>query len=704
MLTGLLELDLEGLLAGQEFNGTKWDSYVRRIQEKLAGKPKVSGADLMTMCLEALEPENPGVKYIAGHHGGAILPFYEPYTKSRLFGGYIHTPNEQIAGFFDEGFADATGLVGMSVKTSGPGATNGVTDFYDKSMDSLRSVSISGNVPESAAGSKAFQEAPIIDIVKPVAKRTYYVTDPRDIPRVFYESFYFAATGHPGPVWVDVAKSAMIERNSVPPEEINFTYAVEKPSTDSLEEILVKLEVLASKIRDSKRPILYVGGGVKLAGAWSELTNFARKLGIPVTTSIKGKGVFPENDPLSLGMLGMHGTAYANYAIEEADLIINLGARYDDRVTGNPAQWCKQAYHVHIDIDPQGIGPNRLRQPDLTIKFDVKNILRVLNQLANQRPDVKPNLEDWYNALSFLKQEFPLWYGDREKLLRPETNLARKLNNFKSHLPTMYFSFPKFAERVLRSIEDYFKYLSFVSDFKLPNSVFLRRREPTKPQYVTEMIHRETRGIYAVVADVGQHQMWTAQYYLTNDPRNWDTSGGAGTMGSSLAKALGRYFGFKETKNYTPIAVIVGDESFMMNPQVLELYRRLNPNIKAFVIDNKAEDGTPGGMVRQWYRRVHNNTSLPVKGGRDIAKIARGFGVNAINVYRTGDVIPALRKALSHEGPYVVNFRVDPMEDCLPMYPSGGTIDQMITHQNPKPTQEFYRRLKERLSQFYKAA
>jgi len=605
------------IAADKTGNLTDIDTFHLRLSELLKDISEVSGAELMVMSLEALAPENVGVNNIAGHHGGAILPFYEFFTKSELYKGYVHTPNEQIAGFMANGLAIGTGHVGVAVATSGPGATNLVTPFYDSYMDSVPVVYITGNVSTKVANSMAFQEGPITKMVEPVAKATYYVETVEDLPRIIYEAFEVAASGRPGPVWIDVPKDIQI--NKVNPNDIGHASNMKQsPQESSIDSVIVSgLQTLAEKIKDAQRPVLYVGGGVKSAKAWEELREFAYKTGIPVTTTLKGKGTFPETDYLSLGMLGMHGTAYANIAVDEADLVVNIGARFDDRVTGDPMGFAKDAYIVHIDADPRGIGPNGARQPDLTIKSDVKAALQILNAIEIK----KHELSGWYERIGDLKRKFPLDY-----------------------------------DRVSQEL---------------------------KPQYVIEQIYQATKGQHAIVADVGQHQMWAAQYYLADNPLGFNTSGGSGTMGSSLAKAFGEYFARKQLGDETPISVIIGDESFMMNPQVLDTYKRWQPNIKVFIIDNKAPDGTPGGMVHQWYRRVHHNTQHPVREERNLAEIAAGFGVNAIDVTREEEVLPAIKKALGQKGPYVVNFRVDPLEDCLPMIPGGTSVSQMVTYQSP---------------------
>lgn len=627
-----LKLDVNGeslleTMAEEPFKPTGINDFKKRLWRGISSMTEVSGAQLMVASLEALAEENAGIRSIAGHHGGAILPYYEFFTKSPLYSSYVHTPNEQIAGFMAKGLALGTGHVGVASVTSGPGGTNIITPFYDAAMDSVPMVVISGNVATSVKDSMAFQEAPIANMVKPVAKGVHYINKANDIPKILFDAFCRAAYGRPGPIWLDFPKD--IQFGKVPPKEVMQTLENYNPPKDNVIRINGEIDELAKRISNSQRPALYVGGGVKSARAWNELRRLASDLGIPTTTTLMGKGLFPETDKLSLGMLGMHGTAYANYAINEADLLINVGARFDDRVTGNPKTFAKNGYIVHIDVDPRGIGPNGLRNPELTIKADAKNTLMLLNDAGIRARD----LSAWHARIEELKKGIPLDYDHRGELLQGKT----------------------------------------------PELEFM------KPQYAIEMIYRMTGGRHDIVADVGQHQMWAAQYYLAIRPRGFQTSGGAGTMGCSMAQALGAYLGKKLVGDDTPTSVIVGDESFNMNPQTLTLYNRLGANIKVFVIDNKQHDGTPGGMVNQWYHLVHNGTKLPVDGGHTINQIASGFGIsNALANNDPRSVNYVVNKALMHSGPFVGVFKVDHNEMCLPMIPGGTSVDKIVTYQGMK--------------------
>lgn len=636
--------DLEKIITRNDFEGTDSAIFRERLLGKTQGRSWLLGAEVMVLALESLAPENPGVELIAGHHGGAILPFFEYFTKSSLFADYVHVPHEQLAGHMAEGI-NAAGKTGVAVATSGPGATNLVTAFYDGRMCSRGVVFITGNVATTVAGSEAFQEAPITEMLRPVAKKVYYVTDPAEIPKIMYEAFVTAQSGRPGPVLIDVPKNIQLAK--VPVSGLQYSTFSPQQSNYDLEEIVTKFHVLMERILTSEQPLLYIGGGAK--PAWLELREFVYKTGIPVVTTLKGKGIFPETahvesnevlqlppevlNVLSLGMMGMHGTAFANYATDRADLLINIGARFDDRVTGNFREFAKGAYIVQINVDPKGIGPQNIenpRRPHLEIALDSRKALQIMNLLINRRL----NLNRWHDEIRELKEQYPLDYDGREHLIR-----SARPSNENGYI---------------------------------------------KPQYVIEKIFELTRGLHAIVADVGQHQMWTAQFYKSNDSLSLDTTGGAGTMGYSLPAALGLYRILRKLGNPKEVSVIVGDESFMQTPHTLELYRRLQPNIKIFVIDNKEFDGTPGGMVRQWYDRVHKNTRLPVDGESDIVSIANGFGIPGHAVNRYQEVEPSIKKALSVRGPYLVRFRVDPREDCLPMIPGGTTVKDMVLYQKPK--------------------
>ncbi|MFT4250166.1 MAG: thiamine pyrophosphate-binding protein [Candidatus Woesearchaeota archaeon] len=566
-------------------------------------KQTFTGGEILLKTLQELAKKHPGIRRIAGHHGGAILPFYEYYTKSELYKGYIHAPNEQIAGFIAKGYANTNNEVGVSIATSGPGATNLLTPLYDCFMDSTPVVFITANVPTTVSGSMAFQEAPITHMASTVTKKTYYVTQVEYLQETLHEAFNIARKGRPGPVLIDIPKDVLLAETT--------------HKQVSIQEKTISLPIDVSTIREviskAKKPLIYAGGGIKMADASTLLREFANKYEIPVTTTLKAKGVYPETHPLALRMLGMHGTAYANYAVHEADLLLVLGARFDDRVTANPDEFAKQAYIIHIDIDPKGIGKNR--QPHITLQANVKEALKELLKEDIQTQDYT----QWHKRIQELKQTYPLDY-DRDKTL--------------------------------------------------------------KAQQAIDILWAITKGEHAIIADVGQHQMWAAQHYATAIPNGFDTSAGSGTMGCSLAQGIGTYYARREAGEQTPVTVICGDESFLMNPQTLKLYAQEQLDILVLIIDNKEEDGTPGGMVKQWYTDVHNNTQQPVKGKTDIVAISEGFGVPAVETNNAEELIRHIEEAVSVKGPRLINIRVNPNEKCLPILPPGKTINEMRTYQD----------------------
>lgn len=590
---------------------TTREDFLQRLQQQLKNKTAVSGGALVVAALEALTPENPGIKHIAGHHGGAILPFYEHYSTSKLFEGYIHVPNEQIAGFIAKGFANTYNQVGVAIATSGPGATNLITPFYDCYMDSSPVVFITGNVPAAVSGSMAFQEAPIKEMAATVAKNVYYITKTQDIPRILAEAFTQAQEGRPGPIWIDIPKDVQLAK--IHPKDIT---PINKQKTTHKKPDVSRI---IQALKQASKPVILAGGGIKMAGAHQELRDFAKKHQIPVTNTLKAKGVYPETDELALRMLGMHGTAYANHAVNETDFLLVIGARFDDRVIGDPNKFASQATIAHIDIQPNGIGADK-RQPEIVISADAKSALQALNTQDIQTK----NYSTWHQRIHELKKTYPLDYDRTSKAL--------------------------------------------------------------KPQKAIDIIWAITAGKHAIIADVGQHQMWTAQHYASAIPNGFDTSAGSGTMGCSMAQALGSYLARQEAGDETPITVICGDESFMMNPNTLALYEKIQPDITVVVIDNKAEDGTPGGMVRQWYVDAHNNTQLPVKGKQEIVRISQGFGVPALEADDVEQAIKIIESAFSREGPEVISLKVDSQEKCLPMMPPGKTVNEMITYQDNKYT------------------
>ncbi len=552
--------------------------------------PKMKGAQIL---VDALLRER--VEYIFGYPGGAVLPTFDVLYDAPI--KFILARHEQGAAHAADGYARATGRVGVCIATSGPGATNLVTGIATAYMDSIPMVAITGQVKTSLIGNDAFQEADVTGITRPITKHNYLVKDARDLARVIKEAFYIASTGRPGPVLIDLPVDVQIQ-------EVEFEW----PDRVDLPGYLVQSEPHPAQVKqasmmisESKRPVLYVGGGVVSSGAANEVRKLAHKCQIPVTTTLMALGVFPSDDSLSLGMLGMHGTGYANHAIMEADLIIAVGARFDDRVTGRLDTFAPYARVIHIDIDPTSISKNI--PVDLEIVGDAKVVLQRLIEIVE-----KPNTEEWLEQIDIWKKRFRLTYKDD------------------------------------------------------PNVI--------KPQYVIEKISELTNGEAIISTEVGQNQMWAAQYYNFKYPRQFITSGGLGTMGFGLPAAIGAKVGCPDKV----VIDIAGDGSIQMNIQELMTAVENGIDVKIAILNNSYL-----GMVRQWqelfYRRRYSAT--PIK-SPDFVKLAEAYGAKGMRVVRKEDVVPTIEEALRTPGVVVMDFIVAPEENVFPMVPAGEAINKMI--------------------------
>lgn len=551
---------------------------------------KKNGAEIV---IDALLQE--GVDVLFGIPGGAVLPIFDVLYDAPL--RFILTRHEQGAAHMADGYARATGKVGVCMATSGPGATNLVTGLATANMDSIPVVAITGQVFTTMIGNDAFQEADIVGITRPVTKHNYLVRDVKELPRVMKEAFYIARSGRPGPVLIDVPKD-------VQTAETDYTYpkSVElrsyKPVYNGHPQQIKKA---AAAILKAKKPLIYAGGGVIISNATAELKELVNKTNIPVATTLLGLGSFPGTEELFLGMLGMHGTRTANHAIMESDLIIAIGARFDDRVTGRLDEFAPQAKIIHIDIDPSSI--SKSVKVDIPIVGDVKQVLHGLNKIVDGG-----NYSNWHRKIAKWKKAYPLVYRDDGKL---------------------------------------------------------------KPQFIIKEIYRLTKGEAIIATEVGQNQMWAAQFYLYKNPRSILSSGGLGTMGYGFPAAIGAQIGCPDKIVFD----IAGDGSFQMNIQELATAVINKAPVKVAVLNNGCL-----GMVRQWqelfYEKRYSCTLL--KCNPDFAKVAVAYGAAGILVEKKEGVAPAIEKALAIDGPVVIDFHIDPEENVFPMVPVGAATNKMI--------------------------
>ncbi len=548
-----------------------------------------------------------GVDHIFGYPGGAILPIYDEVYRFEERGDIQHilVRHEQGAAHAADGYARATGKVGVCFGTSGPGATNLVTGIATAHMDSIPMVVITGQVPSNVIGSDAFQETDIFGITLPIVKHSYVVRDPKEIARIVAEAFYIANSGRPGPVLVDVPKDIGLQEfdyEAVDPGQVNLPgyRPTVKGNTRQISNAL-KL------IQESKQPLLYVGGGAITSDAHAELKALAEWFEIPVTTTLMGKGAFDERHPLGLGMLGMHGTAYANFSVTECDLLIAVGARFDDRVTGKLEEFASRAKVIHIDIDPAEVGKNR--GPEVPIVGSVKPVLQELLNLAqSQDADPKPDTRAWLARISRWREDYPLVVPYPEGKLSPQEVIV----GVAQQAPNAYYT-----------------------------------------------------------TDVGQHQMWAAQF-LKNGPRQWISSAGLGTMGFGMPAAMGAQVALPDQQ----VICISGDASFQMNLQELGTLAQYGIKVKTVIINNFWQ-----GMVRQWqeafYGERYSNSNMD-SGVPNFVKLAEAFGIKGIVVNQRDGLEGAIAEMLAHDGPVLLDAHVTRDENCYPMVAPGKSNAQMI--------------------------
>ncbi len=562
--------------------------------------------------VEALLKEN--VQVMFGYPGGMIMDVFDALYDSPI--NFILTRHEQGAAHAADGYARATGKVGVCIATSGPGATNLVTGIATAYMDSVPMVAITGQVPTPMIGNDAFQEADIVGITRPITKHNFLVSRVDDLPRIMKEAFLIASTGRPGPVLIDLPKDVQkAETAQTYPENIELRGY--KPTYEGHPQ---QIKRAAMEIAKAKKPIIYAGGGVIGSDAAKELRDLAVKAAIPVATTLLGLGAFPEAHELSLGMLGMHGTVYANYATMGADLIIAIGARFDDRVTGKLAAFAPSARIIHIDIDPASVQKNV--RVDTPIIGDVKSVLKELNKLVR-----KCDSAEWLKTIKGWKKEHPLAYnGDGGTL---------------------------------------------------------------KPQFVIEKMREIAKGDAIVATDVGQHQMWAAQYCKVMKPRTFLSSGGLGTMGYGFPAGIGAQAAFPDRL----VVVISGDGGFQMNIQELATAVDYNLPVKVLVLNNRYL-----GMVRQWQQLFYGGRYASTCLARDVScpkicdgkqkkcppyvpdfvKVAEAYGAVGMRVEKEAEVAPALKQAFKVKKPVVAEFVVAREENVFPMVPAGAAMQEMI--------------------------
>jgi acetolactate synthase I/II/III large subunit len=550
-----------------------------------------SGGEKIIQCLE-----REGVQYVFGLSGGAAMPMFDALVDSKI--KLILVRHEQGATHMADGYARSTGKPGVVLVTSGPGATNTVTGLLTAQMDSAPIIVLCGQTNAVNLGKDAFQEADVTGITYPVVKHSYLIKNPADIPRIIHEAFHIATTGRPGPVLIDVPKDIGQGPCNAP-----FTDALDLPGyvvPSRGDEGAISRA--AKYLRESRRPLLYVGQGAVISDAGKAITALAEKLRAPVVNTLLGKGAVDETHPLHLGMLGMHGTAYANKAVVDCDLIMAIGARWDDRITGRVSDFCTRAVKIHVDIDPAEFG--KIIQPDISILGDARLVIE----------DLVPQVEladtkEWLAQISRWRKQFPLKYPKQGGL---------------------------------------------------------------RAQHVLDRLNELTRGEAILTTDVGQHQMWAAQFCLARSNRHWLSSGGAGTMGFGFPAAIGAQFANPKKK----VWAIVGDGGFQMTCSELATAAIHKLPVKCLIINNNYL-----GMIRQWQEMFYDNrlSGADLEGNPDFVKLAQAYGVKGLRIRRPADVDRVLREAQQHDtGPCVVVAEVVKEDNVFPMIPAGASIAEML--------------------------
>ncbi len=551
--------------------------------------------------MECLKAE--GVDVVFGLPGGANLPTYDAFVDGGI--RHVLVRHEAGGGHAAEGYAKATGKVGVAFATSGPGATNVVTPIVDAMMDSVPTVFITGQVRTDLIGTDGFQETDTLGITMPVVKHSFQIRDPREIPRAIHEAFYLARSGRPGPVVVDIPQD--LSRADIDYQPITDLHLPGyQPTTDGNTK---QIRQAAKAMASARRPVIYAGGGVINANASAELTEFATSDRFPVTCTLMGLGGFPAPHPQWLGMLGMHGTRAANYAMDEADLICCIGARFDDRITGKLSEFAPHAKFIHIDVDPAEISKNI--PAHIPIVGDCKNVLTKLIKEYRSLETTDPSrMDEWWSRIEKWRADHPLRYDDS-------------------------------------------------SDGEI------------KPQYMVQALFEATGGDAIVCSDVGQHQMWAAQYYHFSKPRRWINSGGLGTMGFGLPAAMGAQVGCPEAS----VVCISGDGSIQMNMQELATCAQNEIPVKIFIMNNGYL-----GMVRQWQELFWDNRYSHVDMGSfpDFVKVAEAYGATGMRLTEKSSLVADMKTALETPGPVMVDVRVTREENTYPMIAPGQPARDMV--------------------------
>lgn len=568
---------------------------------------KKTGAEIF---VDSLKQE--GVKVVFGIPGGVVLKIFDVLYQQKDV-EVILTRHEQGAAHMAEGYAKATGKPGVVLVTSGPGMTNIVTGLADAYMDSVPLVAFTGQVSTNLIGNDAFQEADNIGISRPCTKHNVLVKDVGELARTIKEAFYIATTGRPGPVLVDIPKDVSTDKAEFKyPEKVSL-----RGYNPTYEGNKYQIKQAAEEIKKARRPVIYVGGGAIFSDAANEIRELAETAQIPVTMTLMGLGSFPGTHPLSIGMLGMHGGYWSNMAMHHADLLIAVGARFDDRVTGKLSEFCPEAKVVHVDIDPTSIKKNV--EAHIPIVGDVKTVLKQLNvylrSIDGNQSDLKELRRPWWKQIEEWKRTHPLRYEQGDKV--------------------------------------------------------------TKPQFVIDRVFDMTHHEGIVVTDVGQHQMWAAQYYKGSKPRTFITSGGLGTMGFGFPAALGAQKAYPDKL----VLCITSEGSFQMNLQELSTAAIYKLPVKIVLIHNNFH-----GMVRQWQDLFYEGryASSYLGDVPDFVKLAEAYGILGLRASKPAEVEPVIREGLKHRGPVLMDFHVDPFENCYPMIPAGGAQHEMMLEDPPE--------------------